>query len=88
MTYTLRLDIVLRRACDMPIYAWAQAAFTSGVLEVDPVEKALLNKYTFRARESLQKINTFIHTQLPLPYIHILVLLTKIFFMLSCLQVS
>lgn len=65
-----------------------KAAFTSGVLEVDPVEKALLNKYTFRARESLQKINTFIHTQLPLPYIHILVLLTKIFFMLSCLQSS
>lgn len=64
-----------------------QRAFAERLLLADI--KVLMKLYSNvqEARNSIQKVGTFINVQLPLPYVHVIICITKLVFLMLTFQV-
>jgi hypothetical protein len=73
------------------LWAWSavevQSAVNSKVLKLSAPQASRIYHEMMLARGSIQSLKTYISTQLPLPYVHLLIMLTKLFFVLLTLQV-
>lgn len=75
-------------AAAMIMWLWIgsllQRAIAEGILLQDINLLVKLLGFVIRAREAIQKVGTFINVQLPLPYVHVIIAITKlVFFMLT-----
>lgn len=79
-----------KKAQAMILWLWIgsllQRAFVEGMLLGDIKVIMKLMKYVHDARDSIQKVNTFTNVQLPLPYVHVIICIAKLVFLMLTFQ--